>query len=63
MRVGRGDFDQEMAVADVGKVSAVQIDQIFTHHRADGDIAKWAEMGDDLVFLARGSRHIKIIVY
>lgn len=39
MAVGWGDFDEEMAVADVREISAIEIDEILTYHRADGDVA------------------------
>ena len=61
MTVGRGDFDEEMAVADVREISAVEIDEILTHHRTDGDVAERLETGDDLIFLSRSSRHRLII--
>lgn len=61
MTVGRGDFDEEMAVADVREISAIEIDKIFAHHRAGGDVAEWLETGDDLIFLRGGSRHRLII--
>ena len=50
-----------MAVADVREISAVEIDEILTHHRTDGDVAERLETGDDLIFLSRSSRHRLII--
>ncbi len=61
MTVSRGDFDEEMAVADVREISAIEIDEVFAHHRTDGDVAERLETGDDLIFLSRSSRHRLII--
>lgn len=60
MAVGWGDFDEEMAVADVREIGAVEIDEILTHHRADGDVAERFETGDDLIFLSRGGGHVNL---
>lgn len=57
MVVCGGDFEEEAAVADVGAVNAVDVDEIFTYHRADFDVADWVEVGEDLIFLSRGGRH------
>ncbi len=61
MTVGWGDFDEEMAVADVREISAIEIDKVFAHHRTDGDVAERLETGDDLIFLSGSSRHRLII--
>lgn len=58
MRVGRGNFDEETIIADVGEISAVEVDEIFAHHWTDGDVAEWFEARDDLVFLFFGSGHV-----
>lgn len=58
MRVGWGDFDKEAVIADIGEISAVKINEIFAHHRADGDVAERFEARDDLVFLLFGSWHV-----
>lgn len=50
MAVGWGDFDDEMTVADVREIGAVEIDEILTHHRTNGGVAERFEAGDDLIF-------------
>lgn len=61
VRVRRGDFDEEAAVADIGEINTVKIDEILAHHRADGNVAERFKTRDDLVFLILGRGH-KIII-
>lgn len=63
MSVGRGDFDEKVTVANVGKIGAVEIDEILTHHRADGDVAERLETGDDLIFLGWGGGHVGLLEF
>ena len=57
MTVRRGDFDKKMPIANIGKIYAVKINEVFAHHWAHSNITEWFEIRDDLIFLNGSGGH------